>query len=152
MPSRGTSGDVGSWRPLALPHGVPIENAQVSVAGETAVYSADFLMPYAFRRLFVLADPADNTADCWTINTATSSVCAVYMVENQRYFRYSGVGHTRWTWTSLGTVKPAVSNYSSTWTVPLGPTPTPKANRNLSVIQGQGYGPFSNVFSPSLAN
>ena len=137
---------------LALPHGSAIENVRVSVSGETAVYSADFLMPYSFRRLFVLADPADNTADCWAINTPTSYVCAVYMVEDSRYFRYSGAGHTTWTWTSLGTVEPAVSNYTYTWTVPLGASPVPKANRNLSVIQGQGYGPFTNVFPPGLAN
>jgi hypothetical protein len=147
-----TASNTISASTLALPHGIPIENVRVSVSGETAVYSADFLMPYSFRRLFVLADPADNTADCWAINTPTSYVCAVYMVENGSYFKYSGVGHAKWTWSSLGTVEPSVSNYTYTWTVPLGPSPTPKANRNLSVIQGQGYGPFSNVFPPTLAN
>ncbi|MEV6866000.1 NPP1 family protein [Streptosporangium subroseum] len=133
---------------FALPHGVPIEYVTATVSAANAVYSADFLRPYAFQHVYVLRDrTAGDTSPCWPINyTATDYACAVYMIENDKFFSYTGAKTGDWSWKFVANAVPDINRYTYRWTVPLDQSTPAKVRRDKIVVQGQGYGPFTNVF------
>lgn len=135
------------------PHGIPIENVRTTVSATNAVYSAEFLEPFAFRRVLILQDPTD-TSLCWGITNPKNPrgyECAAYMIENNRYFAYTGTldssGNRSWSWRVLDdNLAPVVNKYTYQWTVPLTDASKPKPLRGKIVVQGQGYGTYQNVF------
>jgi hypothetical protein len=115
----------------------------------------DFLTPYSFHRVYLRKDvSADSSTPCWTINyNGWDWVCVVYMIENNTFFRYTGTTRGEWNWTPVATdVAPRVDGYTYTWTVPRvtsgGPDSGPHAFGDAVVVQGEGYGPFTNHFHP----
>jgi Spherulation-specific family 4 len=142
---------------LSLPGGKTVSNVSVSASASSTMYTANFLVPYAFHRVYVwYGDSLSNHGDgCealqsgWPVNyNSVSYVCTSYMIEGSTLFRYtgnfSGEGYT-WSWTPVGSVQVNVNGYTYTWTVPIGTSTAPTTN---VVIQAEGYDPLTNIFVP----
>ncbi|MET7476645.1 spherulation-specific family 4 protein [Streptomyces sp. NPDC005648] len=136
---------------LALPGGKTVTNVRVSATATTATISADFLVPYSFRRLYFWT-PTLGITGCqggaaWTINYRTDSyVCGYYMVEGTTLYRYTGTANSQWSWAPYGTVTISRSGYTYTWNVPYGTSGGVSADH--VVLQAEGYNPLVNYFTP----
>ncbi|HEY6797592.1 MAG TPA: spherulation-specific family 4 protein [Kineosporiaceae bacterium] len=139
---------------LSLPGGKPVTNVKVAIGATSTTYSADFLVPYSFHRVYVwgwdVASRPHPDNPCWPVNyNGGGYVCTDALVENSTYLTYAGTSSTApaWSWNPIAYTPPTVDGYTYTWTVPAG-----HANSSLHldqfVIQGEGYAPLTNVFSP----
>jgi hypothetical protein len=102
----------------ALPDGQTIIGTATHLTGIEVTYAAKFLIPYAFRRVFI---PDNNTVParaCWH---STGGVCARYLIENSTLLVYAGDNSgTQWQWTPLAHTPPAITEYTYSWTVRAG--------------------------------
>ncbi|MFB7597103.1 spherulation-specific family 4 protein [Streptomyces sp. NPDC056160] len=133
---------------MSLPGGKTVSGVSVSASASSTTYSADFLVPYSFHRLYVWSgDGTGCDAPAWPINyNAWNFVCADYMVEGTTLYRYaSTVYDGSWSWTPVATVPVTVSGYTYTWTLPLGTSTA--ATKNF-VLQAEGYNTRTEIFSP----
>ncbi len=133
----------------SLPGGRTVGNVKFKATADSTTVSADFYVPYSFRRIYIWPDDGwnhDTRLPCWPINyNQWGYVCAAYMLENNTLMAYTGT-HGEWSWSSpLGSATPTVDGYTYTWTLPIG---NAKAPTNHLVIQAEGYGPRAEVFTP----
>ena len=130
-------GNVVSDTTTPLPGGQEITSpSAVDNGNGTLTYSANFLTPFAFRRVFI----STGTTPCWTTGNATP-ICSDYLIENNEIYHYAGAG-TDFTWTIVGTIAPSVSgtdNYA--WTIPSADIGTPATQVDL--FNGDGYSPIT---------
>jgi hypothetical protein len=136
---------------LSLPGGKTVSNVQVSATATTATISADFLVPYSFRRLYfwtpTLGITGCQNGPSWTINYRTDSyVCGYYMIEGTTLYKYTGTANSQWSWSPMGTVTISKSGYTYTWNVPYGTSGGVSADH--VVLQAEGYNPLVNYFTP----
>lgn len=149
----------------SLPADGPIANVAYTQNGDTVVYKADVLVPYAFVRLFVgIKQPEAGIGRGWPIQVPGVDAQGVahheivnYMVEGNEFYsgfyKYTGawyettMANADWTWSSIGVAPQSQSGYTYTWNVPFAGT---DAVASEYVIQGQGYAPIKNVFMGSL--
>jgi hypothetical protein len=168
------SGSGGSPRLISastktLPGNGTITNAGFTHNGDTVVYKADILVPYAFVRLFIGIKQKDNVAfhipvHGWPIdkagvdNQGTKWHQVVnYLVEGNEFYsgfyEYTGTwddqskANAEWSWSSMGVAPQSQSGYTYTWNVPFAGT---DAVASEYLIQGQGYAPINNVCMGSL--
>ena len=135
-----------------LPGNQAVTNIKAIVSSSETKVSADFLVPFAFMRVY-LTDPDTNCQmPAWPINYNTGNyICTHYMVENEVLYKYSGAeladGETNypWTWTSTGNAPATRDGYTWTWTLPVG---NKTIDSTYFSVQAQGYGPLTNVFHP----
>ena len=121
-----------------LPNGVTIGATSVVESPEQFVYSADFLVPVAFRRVFIeTANPANP---CWSTGS-TPQICADYVIENERLLRYTG----NWLRLGLGTSWPMWFPRSTgtvySWTI--SPADIGSPVTAVAVFNANGYAPNS---------
>ncbi|KAB8198899.1 hypothetical protein BDV34DRAFT_218516 [Aspergillus parasiticus] len=117
----------------SLPADGPIANVGYTQNGDTVVYKADVLVPYAFVLPGV---DAQGVAHHEIVN---------YMVEGNDFYsgfyKYTGAWYETttvnadWAWTSIGVAPQSQSGYTYTWNVPFSGT---DAVASEYVIQGQG--------------
>lgn len=149
----------------SLPGGESITNVNFKRNGDTVVYTADVLVPYAFVRLFIGGPhKAVGAAGGWPIDAGLNAdtgmgqwKLASYLVEGNDFYsgfyKYSGSyieagsSNADWTWTPHGTAPQSQSGYTYTWNVPLGGT---DAIPDDYAVQGQGYAPIQNIFGGAL--
>ena len=121
----------------SLPDGGTIGQTNVTASPDQITFSADFLVPFAFRRVFI---STGNTADpCWSTGS-DPQICADYLLENDRLLRYSGSGQT-WDWTIVGDRVPTVTGNTYSWVVSAADIGSP-ANV-VAVFNANGYAPNS---------
>jgi chitodextrinase len=121
----------------SLPDGGTIGQTNVTASPDQITFSADFLVPFAFRRVFI---STGNTADpCWSTGS-DPQICADYLLENDRLLRYSGSGQT-WDWTIVGDRVPTVAGSTYSWAVSAADIGSP-ANV-VAVFNANGYAPNS---------
>jgi chitodextrinase len=121
----------------SLPDGGSIGQTNVAAAPDQVTFSADFLVPFAFRRVFI---STGNSADpCWSTGS-DPQICADYLLENDRLLRYSGSGQT-WDWTIVGDRVPTVAGNTYSWVVSAADIGNP-ANV-VAVFNANGYAPNS---------
>jgi hypothetical protein len=141
-----------------------ITNVRYEQNGDTVIYEADVLVPYAFVRLFIGVDQRVINLHGWPIQkprpdyevTAYHEIVN-YLVEGNDFYsglyKYTGAwyetskANADWSWSSIGVAHQSQSGYTYTWTVPFAGT---DAVASEFVIQGQGYAPLKNVFLGSL--
>ena len=136
-----------TFQTLSLPGGKTVTNVKlVSSTPNFTTYSADFLVPYSFRRVFVSGDTTSGAAPCWQMANPDNGdpECMSYVVENTTLLTYAGTG-TDWTWSPLQYLPPTVDKYTYTWTIPIGYTST-DFDPYTFAIQGEGYGPLTTIF------
>nr|WP_198151688.1 spherulation-specific family 4 protein [Kibdelosporangium sp. MJ126-NF4]CEL18191.1 Phage-related protein, tail component [Kibdelosporangium sp. MJ126-NF4] len=123
-----------------LPDGASLTEANSVAAGNNVDFSANFLIPYSFRRVFITA--ANSKAQpCWHTG-APEPRCALYVIENTTLLKYSGdETGTRWAWTPVMYLPPQVSGKNYKWSVPLDKIPG--SNHLGSQVNAEGYGPIS---------
>ncbi|KAG8630055.1 hypothetical protein KVT40_001674, partial [Elsinoe batatas] len=149
----GGSPTIVSARTKSLPNGGSIAIVKHTRSGNSVIYTADVLVPYAFVRLFISAPHrAVGAARGWPIDAGTNADTGIgqwklasYLVEGNDFYsgfyKYSGSyieagsSNADWTWTPQGT------------NVPLGDT---DALPNDYAIQGQGYAPIQNIFGGTM--
>ncbi|KAM7194020.1 Spherulation-specific family 4 domain containing protein [Naviculisporaceae sp. PSN 640] len=143
-----------------LPGGKSIINPVASVTSSSTIYKADVLIPYGFLRLFIFNSTSNGSLPCststqvgWPIEYASGKyVCTKYFVEGSNLYKYAGeVSGTwmTWSWSFVGPVTvrapTTTGQYSYNWTVPIGAA---TMDTSSFVVQGEGLGPFINVFKP----
>ncbi len=119
----------------ALPDGRRIVAPAVAQTPETIVYRATFLVPFAFRRVFI-ATGAPGHAGWWT--GSRPQLRADYVLENDRLLKYAGTG-LDWSWQPVGPVALEHHGAASTWTVSPADLGGPSAT--TAVFHGEGYAP-----------
>ncbi|KAG2019298.1 hypothetical protein GB937_005212 [Aspergillus fischeri] len=139
----------------SLPNNQAVMNVRVSKSATSTTIQADFLVPYAFMRVY-LTDPNTHCQiPVWLINfNAGNFIYTHYMVENEVLYKYSGANLTEgqtnypWAWSSKGAAPVKRDGYTFTWTLPVGTNTT---DSSYFSVQAQGYGSLTNVFHPCLS-
>ncbi len=121
----------------SLPDGLTIGQTSVTATPDQYTFNADFLVPFAFRRVFIATGNTGNS--CWATGS-DPQICADYLVENERLLRYSGSGGS-WDWQVVSDVVPAVAGNTYSWIVPAADIGSP-ANV-VAVFNANGYAPNS---------
>jgi hypothetical protein len=154
--AQGVGGDLSaasnsvSVTTLSLPGGQTIANPAITAGSGTVSYSADFYVPYSFRRVYI-SPPATSTESCWWMadnNPVGDPLCARWLIENTTLLVYAGSG-SDWTWTPVAYLPPTINGYIYTWTVPasdLGDA------TGYVGFEGQGYGPLTDIYTTECAN
>ena len=120
-----------------LSNGVTIGATSVVESPEQFVYSADFLVPVAFRRVFI--ETANPTNPCWSTGS-TPQICADYVIENERLLRYTGTGFD-WDWAVVSDVVPTVAGTVYSWMI--SPADIGSPVTAVAVFNANGYAPNS---------
>ena len=154
--AQGAGGDLSaasntvSVTTLSLPGGQTIASYQATTGSGTVTYSANFLVPYSFRRVYI-SPPADSSESCWWMANNDPDMggpfCAHWLIENTTLLVYSGTG-SDWTWTPVAYVPPTISGYTYSWTVSSADIGDAT---NFVGFEGQGYGPFTDVYTPGCS-
>jgi Spherulation-specific family 4/Fibronectin type III domain len=145
--ARDTDGDVSAASsvvnitPTPLPGGAAITNPTATYTSTALTYSANYLLPFGLRHVYIDSD--DSKATGFLISWTTPEVGADYLIENNTLYQYTSTqNQTDWTWTSVGTVTPTVTGYNVTWTVPVGNF-TNLATTQVVFYEGVGNEPTS---------
>ncbi|KAF4166807.1 hypothetical protein CNMCM6936_005969 [Aspergillus lentulus] len=136
----------------SLPNNQAVTNVKVGKSATSTTIQADFLVPYAFMRVYLTDPDTRCQMPAWPINFNPGNfICTHYMVENEVLYEYSGAklaeGQTNypWAWSSKGAAPVKRDGYTFTWTLPVG---TDTTDSSYFSVQAQGYGPLTNVFHP----
>ncbi len=122
----------------ALPGGATIGTYNTTVTPDALSFSAEYLVPFAFRRVFIAS--GDPSRPCWSTGSEPQ-MCADFVIENSRLLRYVGAG-TDWDWTVVQDVVPTVSGATFTWSIPPAAIGSPTAPIAV-VFNANGYAPNS---------
>lgn len=119
----------------ALPDGQTIANTSIVESPEQISYTADFLVPFAFRRVFIAT--GNPASPCWSTGSSPQ-ICADYLLENERLLRYTG-NEGEWDWAVVRDAPPVATGTTSTWTI--APTDIGSPVAALAVFNANGYAP-----------
>ncbi|KAJ5098656.1 hypothetical protein N7532_005657 [Penicillium argentinense] len=166
--SSGGSSRLISASTKSLPANGTIVNTGFTGDGDTVIYKADILVPYAFVRLFIgikqeLKVGFRLPVHGWPIDKAGVDDLGTqwhqvvnYLVEGNvfysGFYEYTGTwnseskANTEWSW-SIGVAPQSQSGYTYMWNVPLAGT---DAVASEYLIQGQGYAPINKVCMGTL--
>jgi chitodextrinase len=132
---------------LALPGGQAIANPTGDYTNTVLSFSADYLLPFAFRRVFIDADLAvDGTGTPTGFLTSSSpAIGADYLIENSKLYRYSGPCFGQpWCWTEIKDVVPTLNGVTQTWQIVPGDLTGVAPGTTLKVTyQGDGFADFT---------
>lgn len=117
------------------PVGQLIGAHSVTQTSESLTYRAEYLVPFAFRRVFIATDTAG--APCW-FTGSEPQMCADYAIENDRLLRYVGTG-ADWQWEIVRAVAPVVEGLHFSWSISPSDIGAPVA----AVFNASGYAPNS---------
>lgn len=143
---------------LALPGGQYVTNVKITHGAGTITYSADFLVPYSFRRVLISPPsngelfwwPNGDTESCWFPGLTQDQLeqygnfCGHWLIENSTLLVYAGTDIGQWSWTPVAYIPPTVNGYNYSWTVPVSDIGDAV---DYIDMQGEGYGPLTNVIS-----
>lgn len=119
-----------------LSDGAMIGSVAVVDSVDQSSYSADFLVPFAFRRVFIAT--GDPTLPCWSTGS-NPQVCAAFVIENARLLQYKGTG-TDWQWSVVRDVVPTVNGSTYTWAISPSDIGSPPAGATV-LFNANGYAP-----------
>ncbi|CAG8882975.1 unnamed protein product [Penicillium egyptiacum] len=150
----GSSSNTVTVNTQSLPSGKTVTNWKSVPSEGLTTIKADILVPYAFIRLYIWDQVGCDfdTDPGWSVNFKVDKyVCTKYMVEDTTLYKYTGTvpaGSTAppWSWSSIGTVTLDITDYTYTWTLPLG---TATIDTSKFVIQTEGYNPTESYAVPT---
>ncbi|MEO6122954.1 MAG: spherulation-specific family 4 protein [Ilumatobacteraceae bacterium] len=119
----------------ALPDGQTIVNTSVVESPDQISFSADFLVPFAFRRVFIAT--GDPALPCWSTGSIPQ-ICADYLLENERLLRYTGSGG-EWDWAVVRDASRIATGTTSTWIIRRTDIGSPMTS--VAVFNANGYAP-----------
>jgi hypothetical protein len=153
------SGSGGSPRLISastksLPAGRTITNIRYAQNGDTVIYQADVLIPYAFVRLFIGTKQPSINPHGWPIDKpgldsfgSQWHQVVNYLVEGNDFYsgfyKYTGTWNgasktnAEWSWAQIGVAPQSQSGYTYTWNVPFAGT---------DAVQKDGLGEQWNVY------
>lgn len=118
----------------ALPGGQAIANPTGSYLTSTVSYSADYLLPFAFRRVFI---DSDNNASTGYHTFSSPSIGADYVIEGSTLLRHVGATDA-YTFDVVKSVPPNVSGNTITWQILVSDLGSPGATQKVT-FQGDGF-------------
>ncbi len=121
----------------SLPNGETIGQTSVTATPDQYTFTGDFLVPFAFRRVFMATGNTANS--CWATGS-DPQICADYLVENARLLRYTGSGQS-WDWQVVSDLVPSVNGNTYSWVVPAADIGSPASL--VAVFNANGYAPNS---------
>jgi hypothetical protein len=155
----GPSNSVGVTT-ATLPGGQTVTNVKITHGAGTITYSADFLVPYSFRRVEISPPgpcaacnawwPNGNTESCWFPGLTQQQLdeygnfCAHWLIENSTLLVYAGASVGDWSWNAVAYIPPTVNGYTYSWTVPVSDLGDAV---DYVDMQGEGYGPLTNTIA-----
>jgi chitodextrinase len=120
---------------IPLPSSATIGETSITETPDQIAYSADFLVPVAFRRVFIAtANPADP---CWSTGS-DPQICSDYMIENERLLKYTGDGQN-FDWAVVREVVPTIAGTMYTWLISPADIGSPATSN--AVFNSNGYAP-----------
>lgn len=122
----------------SLPGGQAIANPTGDYVTATVSFSADYLLPFAFKRVFI---DSDNNAGTGYATVSSPVIGADYLIENGTMFHYTGTG-ADWSWSVVRSVTPTVSSNTTTWQINVSDLGTPSTTLKVA-YQGDGFAPFT---------
>ncbi|MGH8490922.1 MAG: spherulation-specific family 4 protein [Gammaproteobacteria bacterium] len=122
---------------LPLPGGLSLTEPTATRTPTEITYSANFLLPFAFHRVFIATGDASHA--CFSTGSVPQ-YCADYVIENSKLLRYTGTGGD-WTWEKVRAVVPVVDGYNYTWTISPGDIGSPSDEG--TVFNAEGYAPLT---------
>jgi hypothetical protein len=133
--STSPASDPRSITTSVLPDGQLITQPATTTTAAGTTYGANFLVPFAFRRVFIATGNPANP--CWATGS-TPQMCADYVLENGRLLKYSGSGG-EWKWDYVKDATTTVTGYTYQWTI----TPEDIGNPTnpAFVVNANGYAP-----------
>ncbi len=120
-----------------LPEGLAITQTVITETPEQFSYSASFLVPFAFRRVFIATGNPANP--CWSTGS-DPQICADFLLENERLLQYTG-SNGKWDWSIVRDVAPTVEGSTYTWTI--SPADIGSPTTAVAVFNANGYAPNS---------
>jgi hypothetical protein len=114
-----------------------IANVAVVDGGDTVTASADFLVPFAFRRVFIAS--GDPTHPCWATGSEPQ-LCADFVIENNRLLRYAGSGGD-WQWNVVRDMEPTIAGSNYAWSISHADIGAPPVE--AFAFNANGYAPNS---------
>jgi hypothetical protein len=135
---------------LPLPDGLSLTEPTVTRTAGQIAYSAKFLLPFAFRRVFIVTGNESNA--CWWTGRVPPTMrqyCADYVIENGKLLRYAGTG-SDWTWEKVREIVPSVDGYSYTWTISPSDIGSPLDGGEV-IFNAEGYGPLTYAMPTLIA-
>jgi hypothetical protein len=142
----------------ALPGGKPIINVKIEQKGNEMVYEADVLIPYAFIRILVTDTDTDCNSPSYPVSTDDKFVCAHFMIEGSTAYSYAATakdpvtGNWPWLWKATRVLDNDGNNmvverdrYHYKWHFPIV---SPAFDHTNIVVQGEGFNPRTDSFTP----
>jgi hypothetical protein len=134
---RTNNSDSLSVTTAALPDGSSIAQTSITETPEQFAYSAEFLVPFAFRRVFIATGNPANP--CWSTGS-DPQICSDYLIENQRLLRYTGSGG-QWDWSIVRDIVQTIAGNTYTWVILPADIGAPATA--AAVFNANGYAPNS---------
>jgi hypothetical protein len=131
----------------ALPGGQAIANPTGSYLATTISYSADYLLPFAFRRVFI---DSDNNASTGYHTFSSPSIGADYVIEGSTLLQHIGATN-EYTFNVVKSVPPSVSGNTVTWQILVSDLGSPGSTQKVT-FQGDGFAAptYSSVITLTL--
>jgi hypothetical protein len=120
-----------------LPPGGTIANVAVVDGPDAITASADFVVPFAFRRVFIATNNPNHT--CWATGSEPQ-LCADFVIENNRLLQYAGSG-TDWEWTVVRDAEPVIAGTNYSWSIAHADVGAPPIE--AFAFNANGYAPNS---------
>jgi chitodextrinase len=123
--------------------GLSIVNEGGTYGATDVTYSADFVLPFATRRVFIDSDNDPSTG------YQTSGIGADHFIENELMYRYTGTPQYPWSWSQVRVVTPGTTGATTTWQILVSDLGANLAPTQKAVFQAEGFAPpaYSNVVS-----
>lgn len=125
---------------LSMPGGGWINNAAGSYTVTTLTYSAQYVLPFAFQRVFI---DADNNA---STGYSAFEIGSEYVIDGGTLYRHTGT-FADYPSTPVTTATPSISGSTYTWTVAVSSLTSPATTQKV-VFQGDGDAPSTYTNPP----
>lgn len=130
-----SSGSTANVTTLSEPAGGWIVDAGGEYTSTTVTYDADFVLPFAFKRVFIDSD--NNTSTGYS----AFGIGADYVIENGRLFRHVG-SQVEYAMVFEDAVEPTQSGQTYTWVVSVSSFASPATTQKV-VFQADGAAPYT---------
>lgn len=117
-----------------------IANPGGTYTATSVTYSADYVLPFAFRRVFI---DSDNNPATGYATASTPVIGADHVIENGTMLRFTGTAQNDWSWVVVRAVTPILSGPTTTWQIQTSDLGTNPSTTQKVAYQGDGFAPFT---------
>jgi chitinase len=125
-----------------LTGGASITSPAGSYTSATITYAANYLLPFAFRRVFIDSDNSAGTGYATTGTPAGApTIGADFLIENNTLYSFAGSSSTNYAWNAVATATPTVVGSTVTWIINTSSLGSGAATTQKVAFQADGFEP-----------